>query len=99
MDMRKLLLIAAAGLSLAACSAVDRPMDSEWQPTGPDTFRFVSPDPSAGNWWGEGYQDRWLEAWLADNHFCPGGYDITSRTFVKGGRMGSHDIWEGRCKA
>jgi hypothetical protein len=99
LEMRGLVLIAAIGLS-ACAPAMDRITATEFEPTGPGTFRFKAPialqypDNEAG----ESARLSMLQGWL-DQNVCPRGYDITGRNVVQRSALTSDVIYFGKCKA
>jgi len=84
--MRTLLLLPALLLSavalLAGCEAVDKPKMTAFQPLDGGGYRYEAmtdatyPENSPE---AEATRLRWLEEYLGDGGYCPGGYTVEAR--------------------
>ena len=93
----KLVLIAA--LALAACSTIDKRALTNFTPEG-NSFvyksdygqLFLKDDKSAEN-----QRLTWLSQYVADNHLCPNGYKIVSRTVQPTNPVAGTLVYKGVC--
>lgn len=79
----------AIGLALAGLSSCVTPLDkmmfTEFEPTGPGSYRYVAVANGMAPLDDDGEKIRmqWLGEYLGDNEACPDGYTIESREPVK----------------
>jgi hypothetical protein len=90
------------GTVLTGCApAMDRITATDFEPTGPGTFKFktlIAPQ-YPDNPTGEAARMEMLQGWLTNNGMCKAGYEITSRQPVQRSAFVSDVFYHGRCKA
>jgi hypothetical protein len=87
-------------LALAACSAVDKKALTNFTPTGTTGFTyksqygqlFLKDDKDA-----ETQRLTWLAQYVQENHLCPNGYKIVSRTANETNATAGTLIYQGVC--
>ena len=92
------LLIAA--VALAACSDINKRALTNFTPASSDSFvykseygqLFLKDDKSAEN-----QRLTWLSQYVADNHLCPNGYKIVSRTVQPTNPVAGTLVYKGVC--
>ena len=89
-----------AVLALVACSDVNKRALTTFTPASGDSFvykseygqLFLKDDKSAEN-----QRLTWLSQYVADNHLCPNGYKIVSRTVQATNAVAGTLIYKGVC--
>lgn len=85
---------------LVGCSSYDRQVMTEFEPVGPDRFRYASQYGTfyaADSPGAEAERLDWLATWLQNNAMCSGGHEVTSRRQVAASSLAGRIIYEGRC--
>jgi hypothetical protein len=89
-----------AVVALAACSTIDKRALTNFTAEGTNSFvykseygqLFLKGDKSAEN-----QRLTWLSQYVADNHLCPNGYKIVSRTVQPTNPVAGTLVYKGVC--